>query len=580
VLGKVQHQLLPIRPFPGQSFAVGHQQNIRSNNLFRDDDEVIRRAPLSFKSDDLEAGERTETSMAAELVARATGQAPEIVPGGAVRIAGRIVPGSASKNVTLNFDGGGRAIPLYSFADLFACAESGNAEYFKRHFDGRIVLIGTVLDVEDRKLSSMRFMTGTEGVANVPRCALQPMAGLHREDLERDTIAGVIIQATAVNNLMRGDTLVELDRVVIWLIDMLLALGAALLTLAFAPVAAGLSIVGAALAWTAGATLALRQSFVLPLLDPLLGAAIAFALVLGYRFAVADRDKRFLRQSFALYLAPSVVDRLVAAEKPPELGGESRDVTVWFSDVAGFTGISEKLSPGELVALMNEYLTAMTDIVEAHGGFVDKYIGDAIVAVFGAPHDDPDHALSAVRAALACQAKLSELNRDAVAFKGHRLACRIGINTGAMLVGNIGSRRRFNYTVMGDAANLASRLEGVNKMYGTRILASAATAERTGTAIVWREIDRVRVVGREQPVVMFEPIGEAASVPADVAERVATYERALAAYRARQFEAAATAFQGLAGDDQPARMFLERARGFVAAPPAEGWDGVMTLEGK
>ena len=160
-----------------------------------------------------------------------------------------------------------------------------------------------------------------------------------------------------------------------------------------------------------------------------------------------------------------------------------RDVTVWFSDVAGFTGISEKLSPGELVALMNEYLTAMTDIVEAHGGFVDKYIGDAIVAVFGAPHDDPDHALSAVRAALACQAKLSELNRDAVAFKGHRLACRIGINTGAMLVGNIGSRRRFNYTVMGDAANLASRLEGVNKMYGTRILASAATADRKSTRL-------------------------------------------------------------------------------------------------
>ena len=214
MLGKVQHQLLPIRPFPGQSFAVGHQQNIRSNNLFRDDDEVIRRAPLSFKSDDLEAGERTETSMAAELVARATGQAPEIAPGGGVRIAGRIVPGSASNNVTLNFDGGGRAIPLYSFADLFACAESGNAEYFKRHFDGKIVLIGTVLDVEDRKLSSMRFMTGTEGVANVPRCTLQPMAGLHREDLERDTIAGVIIQATAVNNLMRGDALVELDRVV------------------------------------------------------------------------------------------------------------------------------------------------------------------------------------------------------------------------------------------------------------------------------------------------------------------------------------------------------------------------------
>jgi class 3 adenylate cyclase/CHASE2 domain-containing sensor protein len=569
VLGKVQHQLLPIRPFPGQSFAVGHQQNIRSSNLFRDDDEVIRSVPLTFQSDDLEAGQRTETSMAAELALRALGAKLEPAHGGRLQLAGHVLPGSDTNNIHLNFDGGGRAIPLYSFADLYACADGGHTDYFKRQFDGKIVLFGTVLDVEDRKLSSMRYMTGPEGVINVPRCTLPPMEGLHRADLFRDTIPGVIIQATAVNNLVRGDSLWSLDPTVDWSIDAVLALGAACLTLLFAPVMAGAAIVAGALAWTAVATVALRESLVLPLLDPLLGATVTFGLVLGYRFIIADRDKRLLRQSFGLYLAPSVVDQLV----------ETRDVTVWFSDVEGFTAISESLPPGDLVALMNEYLTAMTDIVEAHGGFVDKYIGDAIVAVFGAPHDDKHHALNAVRAALACQARLAELNRDNASFKGHRLACRIGINSGQTLVGNIGSRRRFNYTVMGDAVNLASRLEGANKMYGTRILASAATAERTGTAIVWREIDRVRVKGREQPVVMFEPVAEKATISAAAADRTEVYERALAAYRARKFDAAAAGFEGLA-DDAPAQIFLTRARAYATAEPPDEWDGVVTLETK
>ena len=580
VLGKVQHQLLPIRPFPGQSFAVGHQRNIRSNNLLRDDDEVIRRVPLTFKSDDLDAGERTETSMPLELVARASGARPEPSPGGGWLLAGRLIPGSDTNNITLDFDGGGRAIPLLSFADLFACAEAGNADYFRRHFSGKIVLIGTMLDVEDRKLTSMRYMTGPEGVINMPRCVHPPMTGLHRTNLSRETVPGVVVQATAVNNLVRGDALRELNRFMTWAINAMLALGTAALTLSFAPAAAVLAIGGAALVWTAATVFALRDGLVLPLLDPVIGAAVTFALVLAYRFVVADRDKRFLRQSFGLYLAPSVVDQLVAAEAPPALGGESRDVTVWFSDIEGFTSISEKLLPGELVALMNEYLSAMTDIVEAHGGFVDKYIGDAIVAVFGAPHADPDHALNGVRAALACQARLVTLNREAASFKGHRIASRIGINTGLALVGNIGSRRRFNYTVMGDVVNLASRLEGVNKHYGTRILASAMTAEKAQTGIVWREIDRVRVKGRDQVVAIFEPVGETAAVDPVVAKRIAAYGSALAAYRERRFDAAAQAFSGLADQEGPARIFLERAHAFARAEPPPEWDGITTLDVK
>src|SRR5258705_3696245 len=174
-------------------------------------------------------------------------------------------------------------------------------------------------------------------------------------------------------------------------------------------------------------------------------------MTIGYRLAIVDRDKRFLRKSFALYLPPALIDSMLASNKPPALGGEIRDVTVYFSDIAGFSQLSEKRSPEDLVDLMNGYLSAMTDIVEAHGGFVDKYIGDAIVAIFGAPIDEGAHARNAVRAALACNALLTEMNRSGHAlFKGHVLAHRIGLNSGRALIGNIGSRRRFNYTAIGD----------------------------------------------------------------------------------------------------------------------------------
>ena len=202
--------------------------------------------------------------------------------------------------------------------------------------------------------------------------------------------------------------------------------------------------------------------------------------MVGYRFVVADQEERFLRKSFALYLAPQVIEKMLKSEKMPVLGGEMRNVTIFFSDVAGFSTFAEKMTPNALVALMNEYLSAMTDIIESHGGYVDKYIGDSIVAVFGAPVDDPDHACNAVRASLRCRARLEELNRNNVAFQGHKLAHRIGLNSGDALVGNIGSRRRFNYTVMSDAVNVASRLEGANKYFGTSIMASEMTVRIDG----------------------------------------------------------------------------------------------------
>jgi adenylate cyclase len=274
-----------------------------------------------------------------------------------------------------------------------------------------------------------------------------------------------------------------------------------------------------------------------------------------------------------------VIDRMVKAERLPELGGEVKTVTVLFSDLAGFTSLSERLSAAALVELMNDYLTAMTDIIEAESGFVGRYIGDAIDSAFGAPVDDAQHALHAVRAALACDARLAALNRDG-AFGDNQLRARIGLNAGEALVGNIGSRKRFNYTVMGDTVNLASRLEGANKIYGTAILVAESVWQAAGAAIAWREIDRVRVVGRATPVVLFEPLGLAGEVPPERQATATAFAAALAVYRAARFDEAASMFDAIAASDPPARVFAARARAFCTAPPQMPWDAVTVLETK
>jgi adenylate cyclase len=264
----------------------------------------------------------------------------------------------------------------------------------------------------------------------------------------------------------------------------------------------------------------------------------------------------------------------------PVLGGEMRNITMFFSDLSGFSSIAEKMTPGELVALMNDYLSAMTDIIESHGGYVDKYIGDSVVAMFGAPADDPDHARHAVAAALECRDRLEELNENHPAFRGRGLAHRIGLNSGEAVVGNIGSRRRFNYTVMSDTVNLASRLEGANKYFGTTIMASEATVNQSRDAFTWRELDTVRVQGRDEPITVYEPLAEKSKETQEQDLRAATYAKGLACWRARDFAKAAELFETAAGHDQPSRYFAKRARTLAASPPPADWTPVNTLEGK
>jgi len=564
VLGQTQHQDQPLLPSPGQRAAVGFESNIRPLNVHNDPDDVIRRVPLSFVVDG-----QPVASMAVELVARATdGMAAPAKNAGS-----DVVPNM----ITLNFAGGADDIPTFSLADLRACAEKGDKDFFHRHFDGKVVLIGTVLDVEDRKVTSKRYATAPEGASAV-RCVLpSPAAG---QKFTRDSIAGVYIHATAVNNLLRGDALTEVGRSGTGIISFALAALTATAALALGPAAAALAAFGIAVAWTAGATVAFRDALALPLVQPLLAGLAALSTTIGYRFVVADRNKRLLRQNFAFYLAPAVIEKMMASNKPPALGGEVRNVTVYFSDIADFSSFSEKIKPGELVAAMNEYLSAMTDIIEAHGGFVDKYIGDAIVAVFGAPLDDLDHAANGVRAAQRCAARLGELERVAATFQGRTVRQRIGLNSGEALVGNIGSRRRFNYTAMGDTVNLASRLEGANKFFATTIIASETTMALTGAAFVWRELDTIRVKGRATAVRIYEPLAAADAVTPEQLSRGKAYAEGLARFRARDFTGAAEHFARAADADPPSALFLARVRELARRPPGPDWEPVNALEEK
>lgn len=559
----------PILPAPGQRIAVRQQQNLRPLNTYTDTDDVVRRHPLALSVDG-----KAVPSMALELAGRATGTVPVIAADG-VTLGAYMVPGSVPSTMTLNFAGGAQDIPTYSFADLRACALKGDKDYFRSEFAGKVVLLGTV-GIEDRRLTSKRFATRAEG-ARRPRCVLDERR--IAETFARSTIAGVYIHATAVNNLVRQDAVTELGRPAIFAIAATIALLAALLARLLRPASAAAILAGLALLYTALATILFDHAYGLPLTEPLAAGVLALAATTGYRFMVTDKDRRLLQKSFAYYLAPHEIDRMLASRRLPQLGGETREVTVFFSDIEGFSRLAEQMTPEQLMALTNEYLSAMTDVIESHDGYVDKYIGDSVVAVFGAPLDDPDHARSAARAALDCKAKLAELNHSSTAFQGIKVAQRIGINSGAALVGNFGSQRRFNYSVMSDAVNVASRLEGANKFYGTTIIASESTVALAGTEFAWRELDTIRVKGREQSLKIYELHGRAAGLTPEEQALLTSYATGLAHWRAGELPQAADCFAQSALSDPPSHFFAERVKASLATG-SSAWDPVRSLQEK
>lgn len=323
----------------------------------------------------------------------------------------------------------------------------------------------------------------------------------------------------------------------------------------------------------------------IPLVVPAFAAVFTnYMSVVTYNFLSERKQKAMIRGAFGQYVPPAVVSELIKNPDKLTLGGEERVMSVIFSDVAGFTTISEKLTPKQLVELLNEYLTAMTDVVLGYGGIIDKYEGDAIMAEFGAPLPDEDHALKACLTAIDMQKTLTEL-RDKLLREGRpELRARVGINSGSMVIGNMGSSRIFDYTVMGDNVNLSSRLEGANKVYGTYIMCSEATRKMAGDSLIYRELDLLRVKGKTEGVLVHEIIGRRDdSIPESRLKCLGLYAEGLAAYKAREWDDGLRLFnQALAfdGDDSPSKVYIERCNEFKLNPPPDDWDGIFTMRTK
>jgi adenylate cyclase len=311
--------------------------------------------------------------------------------------------------------------------------------------------------------------------------------------------------------------------------------------------------------------------------------AMLFVLNLAWGYFFEFRKGRALVSRFGEYVAPELVAQMAENPEAYTMEGESRELSVMFVDVRGFTTISEGLSPKALREYINLYLTAMSeDIRASHQGTLDKYIGDAVMAFWGAPVAFADHASRAVATSLLMQASATRLNDDFQRRGWPPLAIGIGINSGVMHVGDMGSAIRRAYTVMGDAVNLASRLEGITKVYGVGIVVGEAT-RLAAPEFVYRELDLVRVKGKNEPVAIFEPLGKPADVAPAVLDELAAWDAALARVRAQDWDAAASAIGALHAA-HPGRalyaLYLERIAHWRAAPPGDGWDGVTTFETK
>ncbi|MDD2275502.1 MAG: adenylate/guanylate cyclase domain-containing protein [Smithellaceae bacterium] len=462
-----------------------------------------------------------------------------------------VVPTDESGQLLINYMGPPQTFPHYSISDILA------GRLPKDTFRGKIVLVGaTAVGIYDLRVT--------------------PFSA---------TFPGVEIHANVIDNILHRNFLIHssvtrfIDVCSIVLFGLILGLLIPRLRPITGMIAAFLMI----------AAFALINFFIffsfntwLNLVYPLITMATIYLGITIYHYFKEEREKKKIRGAFQYYLTSSVINEMLKDPDKLKLGGDKKDLTVLFSDIRGFTTISEKMTPEELVALLNEYLTTMTNQVFHYDGLLDKYMGDAIMAVFGAPLDQPDHALRACRTSLAMMKELHKLQEKWKAEGRPAFDIGVGLNSGDMVVGNMGSEMRFDYTVMGDMVNLGSRLEGINKEYGTNIIISEFTYDKVKDAMCCRELDGVRVKGKLKPVNIYELLGEKKDEAA-FKDLLEGFARGLALYREAKWDEAIAAFEGVLAsrpNDYPSKMYIERCKNLKENPPAEPWDGVFVMTKK
>jgi adenylate cyclase len=479
-------------------------------------------------------------------------------------------------------DGALERIPGYRFADVIACAEQ-DPEELRRIFAGKTVIVGTNLPSEDRMRGPDRFFPPPEETVTRPtgECRLDPLGS---SDSQSATVPGMYLHAAAVRAILRGEEVrlaPTLQRVPVAGFAGAMGAGIGLLLAPWWALAA--AALCAVLIFTMSSGLLVVGIWQPPAI-PVGCLLITMAGAYFIRFLVEERGRRRIQHAFSHYLAPAMVERLSERNEALRLGGERRVISVMFADLSGFTALSERVGPEALVEITNRYLALLVGAVEKTGGYVDKFIGDAVMALWGAPAADDRHCVNAARAALLAVAHVDAARREDEARGRPSYSVRIAVNSGPAVIGNVGSSNRYNYTAMGEMVNVAARLESVPKEYSAGIVLGPLAAERASCEFLLCELDRLQVKGKSEPITVFELICARDVATEDDLRYVSAYAAALATYRTGHLREAAAQWDALQhprrdpSEPSPAKVMAERSRNMREAPPI--WDGVWVKHSK
>jgi len=444
----------------------------------------------------------------------------------------------------VNYVGAPGSFKYYSFSDVYS--EKVDLNEFK----DKLVLIGaTSPDMHDDY-----FVPTSHGKA----------------------MPGVEIHANTIQTMINKDFLSEQSKLSTILLMLAVSLLFAFLIYRFKIVGATIAVPVLIIGYLFFAIYIFEYGIIMNLIYVPLSILVTYTGETVYFYYSEKKEREKTRGAFSKYVAPAVVDELMKDPSKLKLGGARKEITVFFSDIRGFTTISEKLTPEKLVHVLNEYLTAMTDIVMKHAGVVDKYIGDAIMAFWGAPLIQPNHAEMACNTSLDMIEKLSELREKWAKEKFPEINIGIGLNSGHAVIGNMGSYERFDYTAMGDTINLGSRLEGLTKAYGVQIIVSESTKKAVKSKFIFRKLDLVKVKGKNKPITIYELVCR--EKEKHDADKIKSYETGLQLYLNKKWDKAVKEFEKV--NDFASKEFIKRCKEFKKNPPSKDWDGVWVMKSK
>jgi adenylate cyclase len=545
-LDRTEANLIPIDRFSNiDNVALGF------NKIFKDADDVIRKYLIDYEND-------TPDSIYNKSLAL---KAAELFTGKEISINDQYL---TEDQLIINYSAGVDKTDKYKSVPFIDVYNNDYSLFNPEQFKDKIVLIGGY----DLALGDSSFTPVSSDYQ------------MHNVEIHANAIQTILDQ-----NFLRNETLPEKLLVILLL--------SALSTFVFMYTKIRWSVLYLVLvptAYTFAAPVMFDNGIIVDVIHPYLALPVAFISVYVYRYMTEFKEKGMLKDAFSKYVNPEIVNKITNNPESLKLGGVERNISILFTDIAHFTSISEKLKAESLVALLNEYFSAMEDVIKAQGGTLDKFEGDAIMAFFGAPLEMEDHAVHSCNTALQMRQKLAELmqkwEKDSPLPGGEKkpiINFRCGISTGDVIVGNIGASERFNYTAIGDSVNLASRLEGANKKYETNIMISESTYKEVKDKFLARELDIIKVVGKDKPTKVYELLGNKDDAPKDALILLDSYNKGIELYHGRAFAEAMDLFTKILEkfpEDGPSKLYRQRCEVLKDMPPPDDWDGVFEMGSK